>query len=35
MVKVVDGLWIANLVGQEGMGAKAGQPPIRYEAIEK
>lgn len=35
MVQVADDLWVANLVGQEGMGAKAVKPPVRYEAIAK
>ena len=33
MVKVVDDLWVANLVGQVGIHAKAGVRPVRYEAI--
>lgn len=33
MVKVAAELWVANLVGQVGLGAKAGVPPVRYEAI--
>lgn len=35
IVAVADELWVANLVGQEGMGAKAGVPPVRYEAIAR
>lgn len=27
-------LWVANLIGQQGIRAKDGVPPIRYEAIE-
>jgi O-acetyl-ADP-ribose deacetylase (regulator of RNase III) len=33
IVKVAEELWVANLVGQQGMDAKAGVPPVRYAAI--
>jgi O-acetyl-ADP-ribose deacetylase (regulator of RNase III) len=33
VVPVADGLSVANLIGQEGMRAKQGVPPIRYGAI--
>lgn len=33
-VEVQPELWVANMIGQHGMGRKQGQPPIRYEAIE-
>jgi O-acetyl-ADP-ribose deacetylase (regulator of RNase III) len=32
-VQVEDDVWIANLIGQHGMGVRDGVPPIRYEAI--
>src|SRR5687767_2140013 len=32
-VKVGPKLWVANTVGQHGMTAKNGVPPVRYEAI--
>lgn len=28
-------LWVANMIGQHGMGQRQGQPPIRYEAVEE
>lgn len=34
-VQVTDRLWVANLIGQHGLGFRQGQPPIRYEAIEQ
>jgi O-acetyl-ADP-ribose deacetylase (regulator of RNase III) len=34
-VQVEPALWVANMIGQEGMGVKQGRPPIRYEAIEE
>jgi O-acetyl-ADP-ribose deacetylase (regulator of RNase III) len=41
-VKVGDGLYVANLIGQHGISRKAaegegsaGQPPIRYDAVRK
>jgi O-acetyl-ADP-ribose deacetylase (regulator of RNase III) len=33
MVKVESGLWIANMIAQDGIYAKKGVPPIRYEAV--
>jgi O-acetyl-ADP-ribose deacetylase (regulator of RNase III) len=35
LVPVEPDLWVANLVGQHGLTAKDGVPPIRYEAIEQ
>jgi O-acetyl-ADP-ribose deacetylase (regulator of RNase III) len=32
-IGVEDGLWVANLIGQHGMGFHRAIPPIRYEAI--
>src|SRR5438128_2478882 len=32
-VQVENDLWVANLIGQQGMGAHDGVPPVRYEAI--
>jgi len=34
-VKVEDQIWIANLIGQQGMGHANGKPPIRYEAVRR
>lgn len=34
-VRVEDALWVANLIGQHGMGFRNGLPPIRYEAIQE
>jgi len=34
-VAVAPELWVANLVGQEGLGRSGGRPPIRYDAIRK
>jgi len=35
-VKVEDDLWVANLIGQHGVGMGSdGRPPIRYEGIKK
>lgn len=34
-VEVEPDLWIANMIGQHGMGVRRGQPPIRYEAVEE
>lgn len=33
VVPVADGLSVANLIGQEGMRARQGVPPIRYGAV--
>lgn len=32
-VKVEPTMWVANLIGQNGMGIRKGVPPVRYEAI--
>jgi len=32
-VRVEDAIWVANLIGQHGMGFQRGVPPIRYDAI--
>lgn len=32
-VQVEPEIWVANLIGQHGMGVRNGVPPIRYEAI--
>src|SRR5262245_57011801 len=32
-VQVEPDIWVANLIGQHGMGVRNGVPPIRYEAI--
>ena len=32
-VQVEDDIWVANLIGQHGMGARNGVPPVRHEAI--
>ena len=34
-VQVDEHLWIANLVGQQGMTMRDGVPPIRYEAVRE
>lgn len=33
--EVEPNLWVANMIGQHGMGQKRGKPPIRYEAVEE
>lgn len=33
-VQVEDAIWVANMIGQTGMSASRGVPPIRYEAVE-
>ena len=33
LVKVEEGLWVANLIGQHGLRPQGGKPPIRYEAL--
>jgi O-acetyl-ADP-ribose deacetylase (regulator of RNase III) len=33
LVQVLPDTWVANMVAQEGMAARAGVPPIRYEAV--
>jgi O-acetyl-ADP-ribose deacetylase (regulator of RNase III) len=32
-VQVDDAIWVANMIGQHGMGSRNGIPPVRYEAI--
>lgn len=32
-VEAEPGTWVANLVGQRGVGWKAGVPPVRYDAV--
>jgi O-acetyl-ADP-ribose deacetylase (regulator of RNase III) len=33
-VKVADNMWVANMIGQRGIGTDSnGNPPIRYDAI--
>ena len=34
-VRVEESIWVANLIGQHGMGFRNGFPPIRYEAIRQ
>lgn len=34
-VEVEPELWVANLIGQQGMTAKQGVPPVRYDAIHR
>lgn len=34
-VEVQADLWVANLIGQIGIGNSRGKPPIRYEAIRE
>ena len=34
-VIVDQGLWVANMIGQEGIHPKNGVPPVRYEAIKQ
>lgn len=34
-VRVEDAVWVANLIGQHGMGFRHGVPPIRCEAIRE
>lgn len=33
LVQVAPELWVANLVGQRGLRAEKGRPPVRYDAI--
>jgi len=36
LVKVGSELWVANIIGQHGIGVgSGGRPPIRYDAIKK
>ncbi len=32
-VQVEGEVWVANLIGQHGIGSRSGKPPVRYEAI--
>ncbi len=32
-VAVGDDLWVANMIGQHGLGARAGVIPLRYDAL--
>ena len=32
-IRVEDSMWVANVIGQHGMGFHDGLPPVRYEAI--
>lgn len=35
-VRVVDDVWVANIIGQDGVGiGQDGIPPVRYEALRK
>jgi O-acetyl-ADP-ribose deacetylase (regulator of RNase III) len=34
LVEVEERLWVANMIGQHGVSARGGVPPVRYEAIE-
>jgi len=34
-VQVANALWVANLIGQRGIRAIGGIPPVRYEAVQK
>lgn len=34
-VQVQQEIWVANMIGQEGLGFRNGKPPVRYEAIRK
>lgn len=33
LVEVEPELWVANLIGQEGVRSRDGRPPVRYDAI--
>lgn len=35
LVPVERDVWVANIIGQDGVGASKGVPPIRYEAISR
>ncbi len=35
LVLVDANLWVANMIGQHGMRAGSGGPPIRYDAVER
>ena len=34
LVQVGSAIWVANMIGQHGIHASQGNPPVRYEAIE-
>src|SRR5262245_6934129 len=34
-VQVEPDIWVANLIGQHGMGSRSGQPPVRYDAVRE
>ena len=34
-VQVEGEVWVANLIGQHGIGWRSGKPPVRYEAIRE
>lgn len=34
-IKVSDDLYVANMIGQEGISWKDGVPPVRYDAVER
>jgi|SRR5438445_9950569 len=34
-VQVEREIWVANLIGQHGIGWRSGKPPVRYEAIRE
>jgi O-acetyl-ADP-ribose deacetylase (regulator of RNase III) len=36
LIKVAPDLWIANIIGQHGIGVgSGGRPPVRYDALKK
>ena len=35
VVQVENDVWVANLIGQQGMGVRNGEPPVRYDAIRE
>ncbi|MEH1163962.1 macro domain-containing protein [Micromonospora sp. CPCC 205539] len=35
LVRVTEGMWVANMVGQRGMKTGSAGPPIRYDAVER
>jgi O-acetyl-ADP-ribose deacetylase (regulator of RNase III) len=35
LIQVRPDIWVANMIGQHGMRAGSGGPPIRYDAVEK
>jgi O-acetyl-ADP-ribose deacetylase (regulator of RNase III) len=34
LVRVDDDMWVANMIGQQGLRSSAGRPPIRYDAVD-